>query len=191
MPEDSSNQVTALLQHWVSGDERALGELIPVVHRELLRIAHYHLRSEREHHTLTSTALVNEAFLRLLGSQPPELQNRSHFMAVASRLMRQVLVDYSRNRAADKRDAGLRINFEALANLPISKDRELIALDEALEALARIDERQARIVEMRFFGGMTAPEISRVLGVSRNTVERDWATARVFLFGQMQESKQS
>jgi RNA polymerase sigma-70 factor, ECF subfamily len=191
VPEDPSGGVTALLRHWVSGEDKALGELIPVVHRELLHIAHHHLQSERAQHTLTSTALVNEAFLRLLGSQPPELQNRSHFMAVASRLMRQVLVDYSRKRRANKRDAGLRINFDALANFPICKDRELIALDDALEALSRIDERQAKVVEMRFFGGMTAPEISEVLGVSRNTVERDWATARIFLFAQMRESHQS
>jgi len=178
MSEDPSGQVTQLLMHWVAGDEKALGDLVPVVYQELRRLAHYHLQSERSDHTLQSTALVNEAFQRLLGSQPVELQNRGHFVAVASRLMRQILVDYARNRHANKRDRGYRIDIEALANLPIKGDDQLVALDDALGDLAQLDERQAKIVEMKFFGGLTAPEISQVLGVSLTTVERDWAVAR-------------
>jgi RNA polymerase sigma factor (TIGR02999 family) len=184
-PEDSSGDVTQLLRHWAQGDESALGALVPVMHRELRRLARYHLKSERADHTLQCTALVNEAFLRLLGSQPVELQNRSHFIAVASRLMRQILVDYARSRGASKRDGGCRIALEKLADLPGAEDTELIALDQALDELSRFDARQARIVEMKFFGGLSAPEISEVLGISRATVDRDWATARVWLHRQM------
>jgi len=185
MPEDPSGDVSQLLRHWARGDESALGALVPVMHRELRRLAHYHLKSERADHTLQSTALVNEAFLRLLGSQPIELQNRSHFIAVASRLMRQILVDYARSRSASKRDGGCRIALENLADLPGAEDMELVALDQALDELSRFDARQARIVEMKFFGGLSAPEISEVLGISRATVDRDWATARVWLHRQM------
>jgi RNA polymerase sigma factor (TIGR02999 family) len=185
MPEDSSGQVTQLLQHWVRGDEKALRDLIPVVYQELRRLARSHLQSERPNHTLQSTALVNEAFVRLLGAQPIELQNRAHFIAMASRLMRQILVDYARNRRAQKRDGGCRIDFDALLDLPINGDAELVALDDALGELSRIDERQAKIVEMKFFGGLSAPEISKVLGLSRATIDREWSTARVWLHQQM------
>jgi RNA polymerase sigma factor (TIGR02999 family) len=169
----------------VQGDEKALRDLIPVVYQELRRLARSHLQSERPNHTLQSTALVNEAFVRLLGAQPVELQNRAHFIAVASRLMRQILVDYARNRRAQKRDGGCRIDFDALLDLPINGDAELVALDDALGELSRIDERQAKIVEMKFFGGLSAPEISRVLGLSRATVDREWSTARIWLHQQM------
>jgi RNA polymerase sigma factor (TIGR02999 family) len=121
----------------------------------------------------------------MLGSQPMELRNRAHFIAVASRLMRQILVDYARGRRASKRDAGCRIEFEELAGVAGNGDAELIALDDALRELARIDERQGQIVEMKFFGGLSAVDISEALGLSRATVERDWATARVWLFRQM------
>jgi RNA polymerase sigma factor (TIGR02999 family) len=187
MLEDSSGEVTRLLKEWKSGDQNALAALIPVVHQELRRLASYHLRSERPDHTLQSTALVNEAFMRLLGSEPSELRNRSHFIAVASRVMRQILVDYARARSAQKRDGGNRIVLDAEIDLPITKDAELVALDMALDALARIDDRQAKIVEMKFFGGLSEPEISEVLGVSRATVTRDWSTARVWLHRQMSE----
>ena len=185
MPEDLSGQVTELLHQWTQGDEKALRALAPLVYKELRRLAHYHLQSERPDHTLQSTALVHEAYLRLLGGQPPELQNRAHFVAVASRLMRQILVDYARERRASKRDGGCRIAFEYLDALPVTGDTELLALNDALDELARIDERQGRIVEMKFFGGLSAPEISQALGISRATVDRDWATARVWLHRQM------
>jgi RNA polymerase sigma factor (TIGR02999 family) len=185
MPEDQPGQVTELLLHWKQGDEKALRALVPLVYKELRRLAHYHLQSERPDHTLQSTALVHEAYLRLLGGQPIELKNRAHFIAVASRLMRQILVDYARSRRANKRDGGCRIAFEDLAALPVTQDIELLALDNALDELSRIDERQGKIVEMKFFGGLSAPEISGVLGISRATVDRDWATARVWLHRQM------
>jgi RNA polymerase sigma factor (TIGR02999 family) len=185
VPEDPSGQVTELLHQWTQGDEKALRALAPLVYKELRRLAHYHLQSERPDHTLQSTALVHEAYLRLLGGQPPELQNRAHFVAVASRLMRQILVDYARERRASKRDGGCRIAFEYLDALPVPGDTELLALNDALDELSRIDERQGRIVEMKFFGGLSAPEISQALGISRATVDRDWATARVWLHRQM------
>lgn len=189
MPEDQSGQVTELLHNWKQGDEKALIALAPLVYKELRRLAHYHLQSERSDHTLQSTALVHEAYLRLLGDQPIDLQNRAHFIAVASRLMRQVLVDYARSRQANKRDGGCKIALEDLDALPVTGDADLLALDGALEELCRIDERQGRIVEMKFFGGLSAPEISQVLGISRATVERDWATARVWLHRQVSRTE--
>src|SRR5271169_5985222 len=132
MPDDQKGQVTELLRHWKKGDEKALRELVPLVYKELRSLAHYHLQSERPDHTLESTALVHEAYLRLLGGQPVELQNRAHFIAVASRLMRQILVDYARERRASKRDGGCRIAFEDMAALPGNGDAELLALDDDL-----------------------------------------------------------
>jgi RNA polymerase sigma factor (TIGR02999 family) len=182
---DPSGQVSELLHHWVQGDEKALRALIPMVYKELRRLAHFHLKSERADHTLQSTALIHEVYLRMMGGQPVKPQNRAHFIAIASRLMRQILVDYARGRRANKRDGGCRISFENLAALPGNGDEELVALDYALDELSRIDERQGQIVEMKFFGGLSASEISQVLGLSRATVDRDWATARVWLHRQM------
>src|SRR5271166_770485 len=184
MPEHPS-QVSVLLQQWIQGDRDALGAVAPVIYEELRRLAHYHLKSERANHTLQSTALVNEAFLQLIGSHPSQLQNRAHFVAIASRLMRQILVQYARGRQASKRDGGLRIALDEIAELPLGSDGELVALDDALEELIRIDERQGKIVQMKFFGGLTAPEIAQVLGISLATVERDWATARIWLRREM------
>jgi RNA polymerase sigma factor (TIGR02999 family) len=185
MPEVQSGQVTELLQQWMQGDEKALGVLAPLVYQELQRLAHYHLKSERADHTLQSTALVNEAFLRLLEGQSDRLQNHGHFIAIASRAMRQILVDHARSRGTRKRDAGVRIVFDDLDELPAMEDTGLIALDQALEELSSMDARQGRVVEMKFFGGLSALEISKVLGISLATVERDWRTARIFLRREM------
>jgi RNA polymerase sigma factor (TIGR02999 family) len=185
MPEDQSTRVSELLQRWTRGNEQALEDLLPLIYQELRRVAHYHLKAERAGHTLQSTALVHEAYLRLVGSEPLALQNRTHFIAIASRLIRQVLVDYARERHAAKRDGGCRIEIEHLDALPVGGDAELLDLSEALEDLYRVDERQARIVEMKFFGGLSSPEIAAVLGISRATVDRDWMTARVWLHRQM------
>ncbi len=185
MPDDAGGQVTELLHSWKQGDEQALQDLVPLVYKELRRLAHYHLQSERPDHTLQSTALVHEAYLRMMGPNQVQFQNRAHFIAIASRLMRQVLVDYARERHASKRNGGCRIGFEFLEELPVDGDAELLALDDALDALSRIDPRQAKIVEMKFFGGLSAPEISQVMSLSRATVDRDWATARVWLHRQM------
>lgn len=191
MPDEDPGQVSELLQHWKEGDPAALRELVPIVYKELRRLAHYYLRSERPDHTLQSTELVHEAYLRLVGAHA-DVQNRAHFIAVASRLMRQILVDYARNRGAAKRDGGCKITFDNMESLAVEVDseEELLALDHALEELTRIDERQAKIVEMKFFGGLSAPEISEALGISRATVDRDWATARVWLHRQMSKTAQ-
>ncbi|HMK86932.1 MAG TPA: ECF-type sigma factor [Steroidobacteraceae bacterium] len=191
MADDQSGQVTMLLRHWTKGDQKALTELLPLVYDELRRVARQHLQRERPDHTLQSTALVHEAFLRLMGNQPAELRNRPHFIAIASRLIRQILVDYARERGAVKRDGGVRISTEYLEGLPITDDAELIALNDALDDLYGIDERQAKIVDMKFFGGLTSPEVAEVLGMSRATVDRDWSTARAWLHRQLSRSKSS
>jgi RNA polymerase sigma factor (TIGR02999 family) len=183
--DDQSGLVSQLLRHWTGGDKKALAELLPLVYNELRKVAHSHLQRERPDHTLQSTALVHEAYLRLLGGQPPELRNRPHFIAVASRLIRQILVDYARERGAAKRDGGCRVPVEYLEGLPNLADAELLALDDALNDLHRADERQANIVDMKFFGGLSSPEIAEVLGLSRATVDRDWSTARALLHRHM------
>jgi RNA polymerase sigma factor (TIGR02999 family) len=190
VPDEQPGQFTELLEQWKQGDGRALHDLVPIIYRELRRLAHYHLRAERSDHTLQSTALVHEAYLRLAGS-PTTPHDRTHFIAVASRLMRQILVDYARNRGAVKRDGGCRIMLDDLDVLPVSGDAELLALDVALTDLCRVDERQGKIVEMKFFGGLSAPEISEALGISRATVDRDWATARVWLHRQMSRRREA
>ena len=187
MPDDQPGQVTQLLCHWRQGDEEALRALVPLVYQELHRLAHYYLRSERPDHTLQSTALVHEAYLRLVGGETAP-QNRAHFIAVASRLMRQILVDYARGRSAAKRYGGCRITLASVDALPADKDAELLSLDNALNDLSHVDERQGKIVEMKFFGGLSSPEISEALGISRATVDRDWATARVWLHRQMSKT---
>jgi RNA polymerase sigma factor (TIGR02999 family) len=175
VPEAQTDHVTGLLQQWVRGDEKALSILVPLVYQELRRLAHHHLKSERADHTLQSTALVNEAFLRLNGSNPVLLQNRGHFIAIASRLMRQILVDYARSRGARKRDGGCRISMEDIGQLPSGEENvPIVALDQALDELSKVDERQGRIVEMKFFGGLSTAEIAAVLNISLATVERKW-----------------
>jgi RNA polymerase sigma factor (TIGR02999 family) len=189
VPEVQKDQVTELLQQWVSGNEKALGILVPLVYQELRRLAHLQLQSERADHTLQSTALVNEAFLRLNGADPIRLQNRGHFIAIASRAMRQILVDYARNRGARKRDGGCRVTIEDLGELPSGDENvPIVALDQALDALSKVDARQGQIVEMKFFGGLSTQEIADVLDISLATVERKWATARIWLRREMKRS---
>jgi RNA polymerase sigma factor (TIGR02999 family) len=187
LPELPSNSVTELLTRWKKGDEEAMHELVPILYKELRKLAHYHLQAERPGHTLQSTALVHEVYIRLLGRQPFELQDRAHFMAVASRLMRQVLVDYARTRKAAKRDGGCRVSLSRVADIPIEDDEDLLALDRALNELARADERQARIVEMKFFGGLSSSEAASALSISRATVDREWAMARLWLHREMRK----
>jgi RNA polymerase sigma factor (TIGR02999 family) len=191
MSDAQSEDASRLLSRWVKGDEQALAALLPLVYGELRRVAHYQLQRERPDHTLQSTALVHEAYLRLLSNKAPALQNRSHFIAIASRLIRQILVDYARERRAAKRDGGCRVAVELLDQQAVLGDENLLALDDALNDLGRADERQAKIVEMKFFGGLSSPEVSEVLGLSRATVDRDWATARAWLHRQMRRTESS
>jgi len=190
LPKIPPHDVTQLLVRWKKGDEQALHELVPIVYDELRRLAHYHLQSERTDHTLQSTALVHEAYVRLIGSRRVDLQNRSHFMALASRLMRQVLVDYARTRNAAKRDGGCRVSLDQALDIPMERDQDLLALDRALDELARIDERQARIVELKFFGGLSSSSTASALSISRATVDREWAVARLWLHREMRKSAQ-
>jgi len=176
-----SQPVSELLVQWRAGDQEALEKLVPLVYKELRKIAHYHLQRERPGHTLQSAALVHEAYLRLADQKPFEADNRAHFLAVASRLMRQILVDYARSHAAAKRGADLRVELDAAMILPQERNGEVIALDEALKTLSQIEEQQGQIVEMRFFGGLSIEEIGEVLGISRSTVKREWNVAKSWL----------
>src|SRR5215472_12066346 len=180
-----SQDITEFLVRWRAGDQEALEQLIPLVYAELRRIAHNHLRGERPGHTLQSAALVHEVYLRLLDQKPLEAENRAHFLAVASRLMRQILVDYARSHAAAKRGANLQADFNTALLVSHERSAELVALDDALNQLSRIDEQQGRIVEMRFFGGLTIEQIGEVLGVSRSTVKREWNVAKAWLTRQI------
>lgn len=174
------SQVTELLVKWKKGDQEALSDLMPLVYEELRRLAHHYLRGERSDHTLQSTALVHEAFLRLVAQEPSRVQNRAHFLAISAQLMRQILVDFARSRRAGKRDH-LKLSLDEAVTLPQARNLDLIALDDALKELARFSPRQSRIVELRFFGGLSIDETSEIVGASAATVERDWTVARAWL----------
>jgi RNA polymerase sigma factor (TIGR02999 family) len=182
---DKGSDVTGLLQAWRSGDEQALQQLIPLVHGELQRIAAHCLRGEGAGHSVQATVLVNEAFLRLVDVRRIDWQNRVHFLAMSARLMRRVLVDLARARRSEKRGGDLvRVTFdEALEPAPEGQD--VIRLDDALDALAAVDERKSRVVELRFFAGLTAEETAAALGVSSKTVLRDWEFAKAWLQREM------
>jgi len=181
--DTTSNQVSELLQKWKEGDQAALEALMPAVYEELRRVAHNHLRRERFDHTLQSTAVVHEAYLRLVGGSG-QFENRQHFFAVAAQLMRQILVDYARKHRSLKRHGGYKLALDDAIRLP-DKDVDLVDLDEALRELSRMDARQGRIVELRFFGGLSIDETAEVLSISSATVERSWASARAWLYRQM------
>jgi RNA polymerase sigma factor (TIGR02999 family) len=178
----STAQVSELLVNWGQGDQDAREALIPLVYGELRRLARHYLRGERPDHTLQSAALVNEAYLRLVRQEPPQWQNRAHFFGVAARLMRQILVDHARNRQAGKRGAGVpRLTLDPQIGLPQKREIDLVALDDALNRLASLDPQQSRLIELRFFGGLSIEETSEVLNISPATVKREWATARAWL----------
>jgi RNA polymerase sigma factor (TIGR02999 family) len=186
----SSERVSKLLLNWGQGDQGAREALIPLVYDELRRLARRYLRRERPDHTLQSAALVNEAYLRLIRQEHPQWQNRAHFFGVAAQLMRHILVDHARNRAAAKRGAGApRLTLDPDIALPRERDVDLIALDDALNQLAALDPQQSRLVELRFFGGLSIEETSVVLGVSPATVKREWATARAWLQREMRNKE--
>jgi len=177
-----SRDVTGLLKAWRDGDEAALDALMPLVHEELRRIAHGCLHGERAKHSVQATELVNEAFLRMVDVRHVDWRNRAHFLAMSARLMRRVLVDLARARGADKRGGdAVRVTLDEAALPGVAPDADVIRLDDALQALAALDERKSRVVELRFFGGLTAEETAAALQVSTKTVLRDWEFARAWL----------
>jgi RNA polymerase sigma-70 factor (ECF subfamily) len=178
-------EVSTLLQAWSEGDKNALDKLTPIVFNELHRLARHYLNGERTGITLQTTALVNEAYLRLVDYKRMRFENRAHFFAVSAQLMRRILVDHARRRNP-KRGAGVQhISLDDTAVVGPGRDEDLVALDHALEGLARFDPRKARVVELRFFGGLSVEETAEVLKVSQITVMRDWSTARAWLYREM------
>jgi RNA polymerase sigma factor (TIGR02999 family) len=178
----ASGEITALLRAWSKGESAALDRLIPKVERELRNAARRHLRSNERDPILDTAALVNEVYLRLIDAQDSTWNNRAHFFAVCSRIMRHVLVDYARARRTRKRGAGaLHVPFEDRLALASAPDLDLVAIDEALSSLAKLDPRKEKVIELRFFGGLTVEEAAEVLSVSVETVQRDWRLAKAWL----------
>ncbi|HEY1303258.1 MAG TPA: sigma-70 family RNA polymerase sigma factor [Vicinamibacterales bacterium] len=181
----SRSQISAVLADWANRDKADRDRLLPLLYEELRRLAHHYMRGERAGHTLQTTALVNEVYVKLAGLERMRWRDRSHFMATVATLMRRILVDYARSRLRDKRGGDLSITSFDEEQHDCSDERRgltLLALDEALTMLAVVDSRQAQIVEMRFFGGLTVEETGQALGVSVATVKRDWATAKAWLY---------
>ncbi len=187
MLSPGSQQITELLDRWTRGDNAALEELVPLVYQDLRRVARRSLAGQRVDHTLQSTALVHEAYLRLAGRDRAHWQNRQHFFAVAAQAMRRILVDHARKHRAAKRGGGsVKLALDDGIALPQQRELDLVALDDALRALATLDRRQSQVVELRFFGGLSIEDVSNVLGISPATVKREWATARSWLFAELQ-----
>ena len=185
-------RVTELLLSWGAGDESALSNLIPLVFDELRRLARYHMRGQRKGHALGTTALVNEAYVRLVDLSRVRWQDRNHFFAMASRLMRRILVDFARADAAAKRGGGVeKVSFDEARVGSIEPGADLVALDDALKALAQIDSRKSQVVEMRFFGGLTVEETAEALKVSPETVMRDWQMAKAWLLRELRRETAS
>jgi RNA polymerase sigma factor (TIGR02999 family) len=181
-------EVTQLLLAWSEGDKGALEQLVPLVYKELHRLARHYLRRERADHTLQTTALVNEAYLRLIDANKVEWQNRAHFFAISARLMRQILVDFARERAYQKRGGGIRqVSLDEALMVGEQPNEDMVALDLALKALAEIDERKSQVVELRFFGGLSIEEAAEVLKVSPQTIRRDWRLAKSWLRRRLSE----
>jgi RNA polymerase sigma factor (TIGR02999 family) len=180
-PSPSPQEMTQLLAAWSEGDPSALDKLAPLVYAELHHLARRYMRRERPDHTLQTTALVNEAYVRLIDQRDVRWQNRAHFFAIAAQMMRRILIDHARKRASAKGGGGGKLSLEEAAMLSDERAAELVALDEALERLAEIDERKSKIVEMRFFGGLSVEEIANVIGVSPDTITREWRRAKAWL----------
>jgi RNA polymerase sigma-70 factor, ECF subfamily len=186
--ESHSVDVTLLLKQVATGNQDAAAQLTPLVYKELHRVAQNHLRLERPDHTLQPTALVHETYLKLVAQRDANWQNRAHFFAVASQLMRRILVDYARARLRAKRGGKhVKLPLDKVFIISPGHCDELLALDESLERLARLDARQSRVVELRFFGGLSVEEAAKVLGVSSKTVKREWSTAKAWLYGELKE----
>jgi RNA polymerase sigma factor (TIGR02999 family) len=186
MQKHSQNEITQLLVAWSDGDPSALERLAPLVHSELHRLAHHYMGAERPGHLLQTTALVNEAFIRLIDWKNVRWQNRAHFFAVSAQMMRRILVDLARENQYLKRGGGaLQVSLSEVASFPKCGDADLVELDEALTSLAKVDQRKAQVVEMRFFGGLSVKEVAEVLRVSEETVMRDWRLAKVWLLREL------
>jgi RNA polymerase sigma-70 factor (ECF subfamily) len=185
-PSVSQQRVTDLLVQWSHGDDAALAELTPLVYEELRRLAHHHMGGQRPNHTLQTTALINEVYLRLADQTNPRWQNRAHFFAVAARAMRQILVSYARSQRAQKRGRGaVKVELNEAALVSPEESKEIVDLHEALETLATLDSRKAQVVELKYFGGLNYDEIAEVLKISRVTVRRDWEFAKVWLYTEL------
>jgi RNA polymerase sigma-70 factor, ECF subfamily len=185
-PSVPPHRVTQLLQQWSQGDDAAVVELTPLVYEELRRLAHHFMEAQRPNHTLQTTALVNEAYLRLADQTNLRWQNRAHFFAVAARAMRQILVSYARTQQAQKRGGGaLKIDLDAAALVSPAESKEIVDLHEALEQLSTLDSRKAQVVELKYFGGLNYDEIAEVLKISRITARRDWEFAKVWLYTEL------
>ena len=186
MTEAQTHEVTQLLIDWSNGDRAALDKLVPVVGEELRRLAHRYMSRERAGHTLQTTALVNEAFVRLVNRRNIQWQNRAHFFGIAAQLMRTILVDHARSHASAKRGGGAhKLELDEAMIVSQQKASEVLALDDALKQLALIDPQQSRIVEMRFFGGLTVEETAEVLHLSPATIKREWSTAKAWLYREL------
>ena len=184
---DSSYDITALLVDWSNGDQSALEKLLPLVERELHRLAHSYMRRESPDHTLQTTALVNEAYLRLIDQKKTRWQNRAHFFGIAAKIMRRILLNWARDQQRQKRGGGaIKVSLSEVAAIPLIKGADLIALDEALERLNMTDERKARVVELRYFGGLSVEETAEVLDISAITVLRDWKFAKAWLLREIE-----
>jgi len=188
MPTMSPQEVTHLLADWGKGDRSALDKLFPLVHDELRRIARRQMNQERAGHTLQATALVNEAYLKLAGQQPFEWQNRGHFFAVCSQVMRHILIDHARAHARDKRGGGaIQVSLDDAELMSHEQAEHLVALDEALNFLERVDLQKSKIVELRYFGGLNIEETAEVLDISPRTVRREWQRSKVWLYRMITE----
>ena len=184
--ESSPSHVTDLLVAWSDGDQQALEKLMPLVHGELRRLARRQMAGERQGHTLQTTALINEAYLRLIDLTRIRWQDRAHFLAISARLMRRILVDHARTRQYAKRGGGAaKVSFDEALEVSSDARPDLVALDDALQALAAVDSRKSQVVEMRFFGGLSVEETAQALGVSPETVMRDWRLAKVWLLREL------
>jgi RNA polymerase sigma-70 factor (ECF subfamily) len=189
MTTHSPKEITRLLVAWGDGDESALAELTPLVYEELHRLAHHYMSGERPGHSLQTTALVNEAYVRLIDWKHVRWQNRAHFFGVSAQLMRRILVDFARSRGYHKRGGGAHpVTLDEAAVVADDKGTDMVALDEALNSLAELDARQSRVVELRFFGGLSVDEAAEVLKVSPATVRRDWSLARAWLHRELSKA---
>jgi len=186
-----AGEVTLLLRSWTRGDKTALDRLVPMVYRELRRVAAAQFRRERSSHTLQTTALVHEVYLRLVGQTSVECETRVQFFGIAANLMRQILVNHAKRRGAPKRGGGNQVTLHEWAGFTEQPPLDLLALDQALNKLAQVDPRQTRIVELRFFGGLSGDEIGDLLGVSTTTVEREWRTAKAVLYKELSRGRSS